>query len=373
MRTKNNLISLAGAAAVLLTVAYLVRRRNFADSDTLPVLSDVQLIKNCPAYNELRSVDFTNPSLRHRLCQETPAYHLVRGKFLLCELNRNLPQQMYTIVRQGSPVANVTRAMGGGRMPIFTFGAEDFISGEMLKKNAWETGEIRTMLNLLKQFPTDSVTFLDVGSNVGIYSLQARELGYPVVAIDANIRALARLQMSAKRLDLLDDKLKLFWGFISDDVAVKRITWNADDFGCHAGSGSGAAAGWRQKVTTAIEDTIPVMTVRADELREHISTKNVIIKMDIESGEHLFMKTGEKLFRELNIMALQMEFWRKLTEPPQASKYYNFVTHFMTSRNFSLLSMRTFQVQKITTFGEWDGIWIRNDFLPRVKKEIQMI
>ncbi|PAA65117.1 hypothetical protein BOX15_Mlig033448g1, partial [Macrostomum lignano] len=117
-----------------------------------------------------------------------------------------------------------------------------------------------------------------------------------------------------------------------------------------------------------IEDTIPVTTVKADELRAHIGTKNVVVKMDIESGEHLFMKTGEKLFRELNIMALQMEFWRKkLSNGPQLSKHYEFVTHFMTSRNFSLLSM-SFQVQNIATFNEWDGLWVRNDFVAQVAR-----
>ncbi|PAA52229.1 hypothetical protein BOX15_Mlig024470g1, partial [Macrostomum lignano] len=98
----------------------------------------------------------------------------------------------------------------------FTFGKEDMISAHMLKHNDWESSSIRTMLNLLQKLPKNSATFLDIGSNLGIYSLQARELGYPVVAIDANIRTLVRLQMSAKQLNLLDDKLRLFWGFISD-------------------------------------------------------------------------------------------------------------------------------------------------------------
>ncbi|PAA75655.1 hypothetical protein BOX15_Mlig024470g2, partial [Macrostomum lignano] len=144
------------------------------------------------------------------------------------------------------------------------------ISAHMLKHNDWESSSIRTMLNLLQKLPKNSATFLDIGSNLGIYSLQARELGYPVVAIDANIRTLVRLQMSAKRLKLLDDKLRLFWGFISDDVAVKRISYNADDFGCHAGSGSVGLADWKRQVTKLIEDTIPVTTVKADELRAHI-------------------------------------------------------------------------------------------------------
>ncbi|PAA52178.1 hypothetical protein BOX15_Mlig033454g1 [Macrostomum lignano] len=260
--------------------------------------------------------------------------------------------------------------MGGPLMPIVTFGKEDMISGLILRYNKWESSAIHTMLDLLKKFPTNSATFLDIGSNLSIYSLQARELGYPVVAIDANIRVLVRLQMSAKRLNLLDDKLKLFWGFISDDVALKRISWDADGMDCNAGSGSGGLADWKRQVTKLIEDTVPVTTVKADELRAHIGTKNVVIKMDIESGEHLFMKNGEKLFRELNIMALQMEFWRKkLSNRPQLSKNYEFVTRFMTSRNFSLLSMKSFKIKNISTFSEWDGLWVRNDFLAQVAKK----
>ena len=66
--------------------------------------------------------------------------------------------------------------------------ARDYLSEIIIKNGVWENTQIRSLfwaINLVREnHPNSEVLFIDIGANLGYYSLSAASLGYKVIAFE---------------------------------------------------------------------------------------------------------------------------------------------------------------------------------------------
>ncbi|PAA49962.1 hypothetical protein BOX15_Mlig011663g3 [Macrostomum lignano] len=342
-------------AALLTYVAYTAVSR---ERSNIVKLSEIKadkldpVEKKCPAYQELRRIDFLSPFLRHQLCRGTEAYKRSKNGFPICELKTPPPEKLLGIVRQKSeiiPMVNIR----GAKTPIRGYNGEDLISDAIRKNKAWEPELARIILKIAQQIPR--VTFLDIGSNIGVYTVQAAQLGLPTLALDANIRNLLRLHLTLQALSL---KATLIWNFIGNNQQLQYLKFPKES---NVGAGrkslmnDGSEENW-------LNDTIPIMPIRSEKLSRLIKTKDVVMKMDIEKGEATFLESSGSLFNEFKIWAVQMEWQGSLSTEQDRMK----ILDFFTKRGYT--AWKSPNVQRLVssqwkTWGDMiDILWLHSDF-----------
>ncbi|PAA63895.1 hypothetical protein BOX15_Mlig011663g1 [Macrostomum lignano] len=241
----------------------------------------------------------------------------------------------------------------GAETPIRGYNGEDYISDAIRKNKAWEPELARIILKIAQQIP--GVTFLDIGSNIGVYTVQAAQLGLPTLALDANIRNLLRLHLTLQALSL---KATLIWNFIGNNQQLRYLKFPKE---CNVGAGrkssmnEGSEENW-------LNDTIPIMPIRSEKLSRLIKTKDVVMKMDIEKGEATFLESSGSLFNDFKIWAVQMEWQGSLSTEQDRMK----ILDFFTKRGYT--AWKSPNVQHLVS-SQWktrgdmiDILWLHSDF-----------
>ncbi|PAA88245.1 hypothetical protein BOX15_Mlig009692g2, partial [Macrostomum lignano] len=300
--------------------------------------SNVEAAASCKAYDELRNINFLSDSIRDRICSGTAAYAIVNGSFPLCRLRDRLPDEIMDQVRSRSQLASLPSPVTGRSLPCYIYSERDYISDEIRKRTGFETNNVAALIGLLRRIKSDrgvapnGVTFVDVGSNIGVFSLAAMDLGVPVVSLDANIRNLLRIRLSAEALMTRNRLNKsasdittairshLVWNFISSRVSLSYLNFPVD---CNVGGAT--------KFSRAVADTIPVMSSSGNALARILDPgSTLIMKIDIEGGEADFLKTSYQLFDNFSIPVVQMEWLRRhMSRDEQV-----FMMNFFTSRGY---------------------------------------
>ncbi|CAH1794630.1 unnamed protein product, partial [Owenia fusiformis] len=80
---------------------------------------------------------------------------------------------------------------------------DKYVSGAFLENGYWERSSVNKILKTLEQHP--SWGFVDVGANIGTYTIPILKLGRKVVAIEALKRNIIRITRSAQLSDLHDN------------------------------------------------------------------------------------------------------------------------------------------------------------------------
>ncbi|XP_023342403.1 uncharacterized protein LOC111712114 [Eurytemora carolleeae] len=70
----------------------------------------------------------------------------------------------------------------------------DVVSAHIFFEGFWEADMLKLTLQILKAYP--EATFLDVGSNIGMYSVTVAAANYSVVALDPFKTNLAHIRLS---------------------------------------------------------------------------------------------------------------------------------------------------------------------------------
>ena len=196
---------------------------------------------------------------------------------------------------------------------------DHLVSGSLLYRGEWEGGMVNTLAHFLNNHP--DVEFLDLGCNIGSYTIPIAHLGRKVVAVDAVIDNLALLSKSLK-LTELKDRVTLIWNAISNGYSKVTLTKEMGNIG---------ATGIRE---LTIEDetnktTYITHTIKLDDLIPLFKGKRIVIKMDIEKQEHNALLGARAFFDAVDVLWLQMEImWHKkeLSGP--------IIVDFLSSRGF---------------------------------------
>lgn len=174
------------------------------------------------------------------------------------------------------------------------------IAGEIYTNNAWEPAYTSNVMAALKLYP--GATFLDIGSNLGTFSLMAAAMGRAVVAVDAVYYNLAYLFASARLTG--KGQIRLVYNSVNDEAGIELYPYLEQTHRDRNMAGAtylvtkedldSGKKDWNMVVAPK------VISVTTEMLLADIQADTVIIKIDIEGYECKalgnLMKKGPKQF-----------------------------------------------------------------------------
>ena len=173
-----------------------------------------------------------------------------------------------------------------------------YVSGFIFATGGWEKELLKTFVEALNK--VQDIVVLDIGCNIGVYTLVAAKEGKRVVSIDANVQNLILLSKSLI-LGQFRENVTLIWNALSDNytnVTLKTNLYNVGGFAVNTDNKS-----------VAVNDVI-IETILLDDLIYLFKDKPVGIKMDVESFELQVLKGGVTFLKKADVRYIQMEFAR---------------------------------------------------------------
>lgn len=126
--------------------------------------------------------------------------------------------------------------------PMYTFGKTDIVSSHILANNAWDLGLQQNVRRVLRKWSTSAsagasagprgapgVVFLDLGMNIGAYTLVAAAEGYDVWCFEMMKKAWYKASATAQEGGF-GEKVRLF-NFAMSDVAGEVVQISTPDEG----------------------------------------------------------------------------------------------------------------------------------------------
>ena len=188
-----------------------------------------------------------------------------------------------------------------GTTPICTYPAERdaYVSAGLQKHGRWERHMVNNLVTFILAQP--DLVFLDLGCNIGTYTLSMAYVGIKVIAVDPVIENLNLLSGSVIRGNL-QENIFLIWNAISNKRTL--ITLNIPNRNVGA---------TRIKETNLSESTNTdrylVRTITLDDLIPLYRGKRVVIKMDIEGSEFDALMGGQTFLDEIDVVLIQIEWY----------------------------------------------------------------
>ncbi|XP_071096826.1 uncharacterized protein [Haliotis cracherodii] len=206
-----------------------------------------------------------------------------------------------------------------GDSPIFLHDIKDdiWISGYIAKTGLWEPQNLNV---ILEQLRLDSkMGFIDLGSHVGAFSLSVAKAGRQVVSVDplpSNIRNLCQSveygQLSAQ-ITLLFNALSntrqgVTFSFTPGNIAATEIrkSGNSEDM---------SVSGFCRRPLISHSVTL-------DDILPFVKFDKAFMKIDVESMEFEVISGGRKLFNQIDVRGILME-WEHTKDSPKAPKLIN--------------------------------------------------
>jgi FkbM family methyltransferase len=192
-----------------------------------------------------------------------------------------------------------------------------------------------------------TVTVVDVGCNVGVYTLAAASLGHKVIAVDLVSENLRLLQQSLELSDLTS-RVTLLHNAIAHTRRRYSVRLESGNIG--GSSLSKTPAGGNNNDSHHQS----VWAVCLDDLVPLVHTTRVVLKLDIEGWEEKVLRCAGDFFQRLDVRAVLMEwmFFRYTSTAPT-------VIHFML-RNGLLPYQHAWRDKNLLTkhFSSWpDNVW----------------
>ncbi|XP_059146387.1 uncharacterized protein LOC131933913 [Physella acuta] len=178
----------------------------------------------------------------------------------------------------------------------------------LTKGELWEKDLIHAMTDALKRDP--DLMLLDIGANIGEYTLWAAAMGRQVVSVEMLLENVQRIQM-ALALSKLGGHVTIVNNALYSDHRVLEITFYKQRFGL---TSINVSRVFRQEYVDTNQTIRRVKTICIDDLTPLMLGKPVYIKMDIEKSEQFALVCAHRFFREVDVRIVQMEWHKRLPE-----------------------------------------------------------
>lgn len=229
-----------------------------------------------------------------------------------------------------------------------------YVSGSFHEASSiWEEGSVVRILQLLLRNP--HLDFIDIGANIGTYTMYVAALGRTTFAIDCFEPNIRRVQRAIQMMNVQSRVILIHNAIFTQTGQILRLSNDAKNIG-------------GQEVNTSpnenrTEKTDPylVRTIKFDELEPILKARGVrgaIMKVDIEGSESFVLESGSQIFDKFDIPYVQME-WLKVGLIPERVKV---IVEFFSSRSYVPM---TFQcaVLNQTQHSTWpsDFFWVKKN------------
>ena len=266
------------------------KRRNFK-LPTLPY-KPTQPFRNTstkPHFNvseELQLGDKTSISVKNRKIQNKPTKHNVSSYLKVFDLYRQCPERHECVFLSVKPT-----------FPLCIHDIRDdiYISAQIKSKGVYERNHMDVMKMLLEK--NKNIGLIDIGANIGLFSLYAAKLGHPVVAVEPLLENIKKFHKSVK-INHLEQKITLLQNAVSDERVNATLVQSSNNRGNNILYPYGTYA-------KKLEN---VFSVTLDDLLEVITFDKAILKVDIEGFEHRAFVNSSKLFKKLQVPYIFIEW-----------------------------------------------------------------
>ena len=174
---------------------------------------------------------------------------------------------------------------------------DEIISRSLVDKGTWEPNYLYITGSVLNLYA--DMVLLDLGCNIGVYTILAAKLGHPVVAVDP-YKVNLRLLTKSLSLGSVRDRVTLLWNAVSnvhENVTVNEIIGNV-----------GGTYVEPIKNTENMDDFDVATTLILDDLIDIFIDKAVFIKMDVETFELKALEGGKNFFKRIDVRFVLMEW-----------------------------------------------------------------
>ncbi|KAK3104038.1 hypothetical protein FSP39_023906 [Pinctada imbricata] len=245
-----------------------------------------------------------------------------------------------------------------GETPIAIYDAEDdiYVSTALKSRGTYEPDKLHLMYEIFKKYP--DVNVIDVGSNLGIFSLYAAKLGRKALAIEALSINVQRICHSIMAGDF-QNSVYVVHNAVSDNH--EKVKLGAEIYnvgGTYVEQNAsyvkelkhGRAKGTYGYVNTITMDDLLNLTVIND-------FKKVFIKIDIEGFEHRAINRSHKLFEKLEIVGILME-WYFHKGRPSSEPILKFMEDHGFKAHFANPFMSRLNMDEIMAYNVRDILWL---------------
>lgn len=238
-----------------------------------------------------------------------------------------------------------------GSTTICLHGDQDAVSNIIQLNRIWEEPLLTKILRVLIRYP--HMDFIDVGANLGIYTMFAASLGRSVLSIECFKPNIDRIRR-AIQIEQLQDKVILIGNAIYNESGkYLQMTTSPHNIGS-------------QEIITDNNrtyfnnDSNVVKTIRFDELLPILQMKNIrnaVMKVDIQWSEVYLCETGGKIFDYVDIPVILMEWERVMKHLFRMSA----VLDFLLGRGYVPTTDMCHTLEQIDAFRSWPSeiFWIK--------------
>jgi FkbM family methyltransferase len=236
-----------------------------------------------------------------------------------------------------------------------------FVSDTFRNANAiFEEQQVIRILQLLIRHP--HLHFIDIGANIGAYTMFVAALGRFVLAIDCFAPNLVRLHR-AIQLSNVSDRVVLVQNALfthsGQSLRLSVVTNNIGGQGIYLLNDNYDEHLAENHIST--EDPYIVKTITFDEILPILLARGIrgaLMKIDIEGSESFIVQNGSHVFDTLYIPFIQME-WKIVR---QYADRVNIIFDFFAKRSYDSMT-ELCALLNVTEFQQWpdDIYWLKRN------------
>jgi len=208
------------------------------------------------------------------------------------------------------------------RTTICVHNSADFVSNHFISNYIYEEKQMHVLFPVMLRYP--HLGFIDVGANIGTYTMFAALLTRLVIAIECFKPNTMRIAKAIQIENLRNKVILIENAVYSHSGRYLRLSSHFENIG-----GQGISNG--DIGNKSRNDPYIVKTIRFDDILPIIKQtkfRSFLMKIDIERSEHHVFETGTELFNYVDVPIIHIE-WDKMH---YQKEHGNNVVSFFTER-----------------------------------------
>lgn len=209
----------------------------------------------------------------------------------------------------------------------------DFIVSGVFRENGiWEESGVAQILRILIQHPY--LDFIDIGANIGTYTMHVAALGRFVLAIDCFAPNLALIRQAVQLKNVINRVVLVQNALFSSSGESLRLSSLKRNYGAQElriPSTSSQSIISKATNNSSNDDPYTVKTITFNELLPILvahRVRGVVMKIDIEGSESFVFQNGTHIFDTIEVPFIQIEWIRVITNVERAKIILDFLLKY---------------------------------------------